>query len=106
MQRMPFGEILAEKTRAASGWARYRDFYHIAMILDANEPDLGEIFDLVRRKEIRKTISQESMLRNWDIAKQEMGRGADLIVYTKELPEAKILDAIQRLGHFEITKPE
>ena len=103
---MELREILAEKIRAASGRARHRDFYDVAMILDAHELNLGEILDLVRRKEIRETISQQSILRNWEIAKQEIGRGVDLIVYTKEMPEEKILDAIKRFGPFEITKPQ
>jgi predicted nucleotidyltransferase component of viral defense system len=103
---MDLREILAEKIRAASGRARYRDFYDIAMILDAFQLHMDEILDLVRRKEIRETISQESILQNWEIAKQEKGKGVDLIVYTKEIPEEKILEAIERIGPFEITKSQ
>ncbi len=103
---MDLWEILAEKFRAASGRARYRDFYDIAMILDAHQMDMGEILDLVRQKEIRQTISQVSILRNWEIAKQEKGKGADLIVYTKEIPEEKIQESIERIGPFEIRKTQ
>jgi predicted nucleotidyltransferase component of viral defense system len=103
---MDLREILAEKLRAASGRARYRDFYDMAMILDAHEMDMGEILNLVGQKEIRETISQESMLQNWEIAKQEKGRGADLVVYTKEISEEKILEAIKRIGPFELRKSQ
>ena len=103
---MDLREILAEKIRAASGRARYRDFYDIAMILDTHQMDVGEILNLVRRKEIRETISQESMLRNWQIAKQEKGKGVDLIVYTKEISEERILESIKRIGPFEIRKSQ
>lgn len=103
---MDLREILAEKLRAASGRARYRDFYDIAMILESHQMDMGEILDLVCRKEIRTMISQESMLRNWEIAKQEKEKGADLIVYTKEISEEKILESIERIGPFEIRKAE
>jgi predicted nucleotidyltransferase component of viral defense system len=103
---MDLREILAEKLRAASGRARYRDFYDITMILDSDQMDIGEILDLVRQKEIRETISQESMLRNWEIAKQEKGKGVDLIVYTKEISEEKILESIRRIGPCEIGKAQ
>ena len=101
---MDLREILAEKIRAASGRARYRDFYDIAMIIDADKIDLTELLDLVRQKEIRETISQASMLRRWEIAKQEKSRGADLIVYTKEITDEQILASIEKIGAFEITK--
>ena len=103
---MDLREILAEKLRAASGRARYRDFYDISMILDSHQMDMGETLDLLRRKEIRETISQESMLRNWEIAKQEKVKGADLIVYSKEISEEKILETIERIGPFEISKTD
>jgi hypothetical protein len=90
--------------RAASGRARYRDFYDIAMILNTYQMDIGEVLDLVRRKEIRETLSKESMLQNWEIAKQEKGKGADPIVYTKEISDETILAAVERIGPFEVRK--
>lgn len=102
---MDLREILAEKLRAASGRARYRDFYDIAMIRDICEMNMSEILDLVRRKEIRQTISQESILRNWEIAKQEKDEGVDLIVYTKDIPNQEILNTIKSIGPFKIDKP-
>lgn len=101
---MDLREILAEKIRAASGRARYRDFYDIAMIFESHSIEVGEILDLVRKKEIRETISQRSMLQNWEIAKQEKEKGVDLIVYTKEVAEEKIIESIKRFGPFEIRK--
>ena len=74
------------------------------MILDAHEIEIDEILDLVRKKEIRETISRESILRNWEIARQEKSKGVDLIVYTKEIPGEKTLEAIDRIGPFEIRK--
>jgi predicted nucleotidyltransferase component of viral defense system len=103
---MDLREIIAEKLRAASGRARYRDFYDIAMILETHQVDIGEILDLVRQKEIRETISQASILRNWEIAKQEKGKGVDLVVYTKEISEEGILESIRRIGPFEIGKTQ
>lgn len=99
---MDLREILAEKIRAASDRARYRDFYDIAMILGSYPMNLGEILDLVRRKEIRKPISQNSMLKNWEIARQEKGRGVDLIVYSKEISEKEISELVDKIEPFEI----
>jgi predicted nucleotidyltransferase component of viral defense system len=101
---MDLREILAEKIRAASDRARYRDYYDIAMILRNYPLNLGETLDLVRRKEVRKTISQKSILQNWEIAKQEKGRGIDLIVYSKELSDEEILDAMEKIEPFEIDR--
>jgi len=103
---MDLREILAEKIRAASDRARYRDFYDIAMILRHHTVDHEKILDLVRKKEIRKTISYTSMLQNWEIAKQEKGKGVDLIVYTKEVSEDEILSAIKTIGPFEISRAD
>lgn len=103
---MDLREILSEKIRATSDRARYRDFYDIAMILESYPMNLSKVLDLVRQKEIRKPISQSSILKNWEIARQEKGRGADLIVYSKDVSEKKILNAISRIGSFEINRAE
>jgi predicted nucleotidyltransferase component of viral defense system len=103
---MDLREILAEKIRAASDRARFRDFYDIAMILESYPMNLSEILDLVRQKEIRKPISQSSMLKNWEIARQEKGRGVDLIVYSKDVSEKEVLNMIDRIGSFEISRTE
>jgi len=58
-----------------------------------------------RRSKFRQTISQESILRNWEIAKQEKDEGVDLIVYTKDMPNKEILNTIKRIGPFKIDKP-
>ncbi len=103
---MDLREILAEKIRAASGRARYRDFFDIAMIMDAHKMDVAEILDLMRLKEIRETISQASMLRRWEVAKEERSKGADLIVYKKEISDEHILACIEKIGSFEIAKAQ
>jgi predicted nucleotidyltransferase component of viral defense system len=101
---MDLSEILAEKIRASSDRARYRDFYDIAMILENYPMNLSEVIDLVRRKEVRKPISQNSMLKNWEIARQEKGRGVDQIVYSREITEKEVIESIDRIGAFEIGK--
>jgi hypothetical protein len=60
--------------------------------------NLCEVLDFMRHKEIRKPISPNSMLKNWEIARQEKGRGVDQIVYSKDVSEKEILNAINRIG--------
>ncbi|MEK9165233.1 MAG: nucleotidyl transferase AbiEii/AbiGii toxin family protein, partial [Patescibacteria group bacterium] len=73
---MDIKEICAEKIRAASDRGRYRDFYDLLMILKNFDLKLAEIVSLIKQKEIRKPISQKSILKNWQVAKQE--KEADL----------------------------
>jgi hypothetical protein len=46
------------------------------------------------------------MLQNWEIAKGEKGRGIDLILYTKDLSDKEILDAIKNIEPFEIDREQ
>lgn len=47
---MDVREICAEKIRAASGRARYRDFYDLVLLFDAIKFDIKEIVDLIKQK--------------------------------------------------------
>ena len=58
---MDIREICAEKIRAMSDRARYRDFYDMFLILEIHQPDLEEIIGYIRRKEIRQSISKISL---------------------------------------------
>lgn len=94
---MDIREICAEKVRAASGRARYRDFYDLVHLFDSVKFDLGEIKDLIARKEIRKPITCESMLRNWKIAKEERENELSRIYYAKEVTDARIEELINKI---------
>jgi len=58
---MDIREICADKIRAMSDRARYRDFYDMFLILEIHQPDLEEIIGYIRRKEIRQSISKISL---------------------------------------------
>ena len=62
---MDIKEICAEKIRAASERARYRDFYDLKLLFDTARFDIGEIAELIGRKESRKLITQDSIFSNW-----------------------------------------
>lgn len=95
---MDIREIVAEKIRATSDRARYRDFYDLFQILKNFKIDLKEIIELVKKKEIRKPISQESRLANWKIAKQEKIGESQRIYYSEEVADAEIEQMLEKIN--------
>jgi len=94
---MDIREIVAEKIRASSDRARYRDFYDLFQIFKNNKIDLEEIVELIKQKEIRKPISQKSMLSNWKIAKQEKVGESQKIYYSEEVNDEEIESMIRSM---------
>jgi predicted nucleotidyltransferase component of viral defense system len=94
---MDIREICAEKIRAASGRARYRDFYDLALLFKDFKFDLGEIIKLIESKEIRESITQRSMLENWELAKKEKETESLNIYYNKEVKDSKIEELLKNL---------
>jgi len=78
---MDVREICAEKIRATSGRARYRDFYDLVLLLGKFKFDFQEIKDLISQKEIRKPITRASIAANWALAKKEKERELGSIYY-------------------------
>jgi predicted nucleotidyltransferase component of viral defense system len=95
---MDIREIAAEKIRASSDRARYRDFYDLFQILKNFELDMEEIIGLIKQKEIRKPISKESILSNWQIAKQEKSGEVQRIYYTESAEDEEIEKMINGLN--------
>lgn len=91
---MDIREIVAEKLRATSDRARYRDFYDLFHIFKNYKIDLREVRKLVEQKEVRKEISQRSRLANWTIAKQE--KSGD-IYYSEEVENKKIEELLKKI---------
>ena len=67
---MDVREICAEKLRAMSDRARYRDFYDMYLLLRDLDIDFAEVVTLLRRKEIRQPVRQENVLVNWRVAQR------------------------------------
>lgn len=101
---MDIREITAEKIRAMSDRARYRDYYDFIMILKKLEINMDEVLDLVRQKEVRKTISTENILNNWETAKQDKQADLQTIYYTEELSDEEIKSELEKLKFDVITK--
>ncbi len=67
---MDVREICAEKLRAMSDRARYRDFYDMYLLLRDINIAIDEVVALLRQKEIRQPIRRENVLANWRVAQR------------------------------------
>lgn len=91
-------EICAEKIRASSGRARYRDFYDLSLLMERFKFDLREIKGLIMRKEIRKPITHASILKNWKMAMEEKEEELQRICYSKDVANNIIERTIAKLA--------
>ena len=99
---MDIREICAEKIRAMSDRARYRDFYDMFLILEIHQPDLEEIIGYIRRKEIRQSISKISIMKNWVITRAEKESERQTTYYSRPVDDHLIEEIIQNLPFDEI----
>jgi predicted nucleotidyltransferase component of viral defense system len=87
---MDIREIMAEKIRAMSDRARYRDYYDFVMIIKKIKIEIKEIIELVKQKEVRKIISTNNILNNWEVAKIDKQEDLQNIYYTEEIKDEEI----------------
>ncbi|MEK9171086.1 MAG: nucleotidyl transferase AbiEii/AbiGii toxin family protein [Patescibacteria group bacterium] len=99
---MDVREICAEKIRAMSDRARYRDFYDICLILDAHKIDLGEAVGLVKQKEIRRPITKANVEQNWKIILTQKETEMEQIYYSRKVEDSAIGEMIKSLPLTEI----
>lgn len=94
---MDLREICAEKIRAASGRARYRDFYDLVLLFEKFKFNIKEITALIKQKEIRKPITQESILKNWKISKKERDMELSRIYYASNVGDSDVERLIKNI---------
>lgn len=97
VQVMDIKEICAEKIRAISDRARYRDFYDIYLLLEKYKLDLDEIVSYVKQKEIRRPITKASIRTNWKVIATEKEQEMSQIYYSKPVKDGQIEALIQSL---------
>ena len=95
---MDLREICAEKIRAASQRARYRDFYDLYLLLTSYTLDLDEVYALIQRKEVRAEISPALMLANWQLAKDSKARDLRSIYCATQVSNDAIETLIRTLA--------
>jgi hypothetical protein len=98
---MDIREIFAEKIRAMSDRARYRDFFDGYLILKNYKIDLQEIISYIRQKEIRNPITKTNIIQNWGITRAQKELEEKVIFYSQPIQDSLIEDLIQNLP-FEI----
>ncbi len=99
---MDIREICAEKIRAMSDRARYRDFFDIYLVIKNYQFDLEEIIDYIRQKEIRSPITKAKILQNWRITRAQKEREEKVIFYSQPIEDSLIEELIQDLPFEEI----
>jgi len=99
---MNIKEICAEKIRAMSDRARYRDFYDMYLILDKYQVNLDEILEMVGTKEVRQTISKASILRNWQIILSQKKKEMTQIYYSREVGDSLIEEMINGIPYLSV----
>lgn len=90
-------EILAEKIRATSQRARYRDFYDLYFLLNELKLDLKFSINLLKEKEIRKPIICSNISKNWKVAIEDKSNDLSTILCTDNIEDKKIEDLIQNI---------
>ena len=90
-------EICAEKIRAMSDRARYRDFYDLFLLLEKYKPDLQQIIEYIRQKEIRQPISKANILSNWKITGTQKEAEMNSIFYSRIVDNQEIEEMIRKL---------
>lgn len=99
---MDIREICAEKIRAMSDRLRYRDFYDFYQIVKNFDISLDEVLELVKKKEIRETISKEKILTNWQIIKQDQKTEYPRVYYKQNVPEENLQKALEKLPFLQL----
>jgi len=100
---MDIKEICAEKIRAMSDRARYRDFYDMFLILDTYQVDLKKVIELVKKKEIRQPITKANIEQNWKIVLTQKQIETGQIYYSKKIENSAIKKMIQSFPLTEIS---
>lgn len=98
-------EICAEKIRAMSDRARYRDFYDLFLLLETQAINLDEVITYVGRKEIRKPITKANIIRNWKVVGTQKAAEMGQVHYSRQVDDAQIESVLEKLPFNEITSP-
>ena len=102
---MDIKEIAAEKIRAMSDRARYRDFYDLFLLLEKYPLDLTEIIGYIKQKEIRKPIAKASIQNNWMVIGTQKEAEMMQIYYSRTVEDKQIKTMIESLPFTKIARP-
>jgi predicted nucleotidyltransferase component of viral defense system len=83
-------EICAEKIRAVSQRARYRDFYDLFLLFTRLQVDLNEALEILKRKEKRTPIIAAIIVKNWSVAMEQIDRDLGSIYCAEAVANTEI----------------
>jgi predicted nucleotidyltransferase component of viral defense system len=95
-------EILAEKLRAISQRARYRDFYDLYFLLTELQLDLNFSIELLKQKEIRKPILSKNIINNWQIAREEKEKDLQTVFVSEPVEDEVIQEILENIQFEDI----
>ncbi|MBI9047007.1 MAG: nucleotidyl transferase AbiEii/AbiGii toxin family protein [Anaerolineaceae bacterium] len=99
---MDLREICAEKIRATTQRARYRDFYDFYFLVKELKINWMKAVDLLKQKEIRTPIVAKNILNNWSIAREQKQRDLGSIYCSEEVGNEDIENLIQMIEFDDI----
>ena len=102
VQVMDIKEIAAEKIRAMSDRARYRDFYDLYLILEKYKLNLIEIIGYIKLKEIRKPITKTNINNNLMVIGTQKEAEMTQVYYSRTVDDERIKAMIESLPFTEI----
>jgi len=100
---MDIREICAEKIRAMSDRARFRDFYDLFLVVEKFKPEMDEVVSLIRKKEIRQSITKTNILNNWAVVGAQKAKEMRQIHYSREVEDELIQSMVADLPFVEIS---
>jgi predicted nucleotidyltransferase component of viral defense system len=100
---MDIREICAEKIRAMSDRARFRDFYDVFLLLEDHQLDLQEVIAYIRQKEIRQPIEKSNIQTNWEIARSQKEEEVRSIYISREVEDHQFEEMIHSLPFDKIS---
>jgi predicted nucleotidyltransferase component of viral defense system len=95
-------EIAAEKIRAVSQRARYRDFYDLYFLLNELDVAWEEATSLLKNKEIRTPVVAQNILRNWSVAREQKERDLGSIYCSEDVANEDIEKIIENIEFEDI----
>jgi len=95
-------EICAEKIRAMSDRARYRDFYDLFLLNETHLINLQEVVSYIGKKEIREPITKANIIRNWAVVGTQKAEEMSQIYYSRKIEAALLENMIDGLPFNEI----
>jgi predicted nucleotidyltransferase component of viral defense system len=95
-------EMCAEKLRAVSQRARYRDFYDLYFLIYDLGIDIEEVVEILKVKEIRSPITTANIIENWSIAVEQQASDLGAIYCSENLAVGEIEKLIKSIQFDDI----